>query len=489
MRSSTWFRLWTRTPWVGVVLLGACATDELKLAPPRAEVPWPIPQVAPAGSAGQSGDRVLPQPGQQYALPELIDMAQRSNPETRQAWEQARQAALAVGLAESAYAPQLSAEVLGGYQHTPLPIPATLIPKGYFTSDTRELVPALALKWLLFDFGGRAGAVNAARENSFVANVAFTGAHQKLIFTVSRDYYALSAARGKLRAAEQSLKTAMVVEDAVTERRKNGLATTVDLAQAKRQTAQARFNRERAIGAEHAAYEALINSMGVDPGVPMEIAEASEQPLPNLPESTVDRYVRDALSSRPDVVASLGKVRAAEAGVQKERASHYPTVALAGHAYQNLGDLRSEGSPWYSVDKPGGDIGVMVSLPLFDGGLRKARDAVANSELAGARAGLEQARDAAIKQVRDAYDNLKTSLAECAAATALVDASQSAYDSALDAYRHGVGTYTSLVNEETALAQAQADLASARSDAMTSASALAFATGSILRGDERPSMN
>ena len=36
-----------------------------------------------------------------YSLPQLIDLAQRSNPDTRVAWEQARQAALAVGMAES----------------------------------------------------------------------------------------------------------------------------------------------------------------------------------------------------------------------------------------------------------------------------------------------------------------------------------------------------------------------------------------------------
>lgn len=482
MRSSTQVRHWTRASWLGVLLLSACATEELKLAPPQAEVPWPMPQAEVATSSASS-EKPLTVQGRRYQLPELIDLAQRSSPETRQAWEEARQAALEVGLVESEYAPQLSAEVLSGYQHTALAIPATLIPKGYFTSDTRELVPTLALKWLLFDFGAREGAVNAAKENSFATNVAFTGAHQKLIFGVTRDYYALSAARGRLYAAEKALATAALVEDAVAERRKHGLATVVELAQAKRQTAQARFNRERAAGAANAAYEALIQTMGTDPTIPIEVADASDDPLPAAPGSTVDRYVQQALSNRPDVVAGLGKVRAAEAEVEKERASHYPTITLTGHAYQNLGDLRTEGSPYYSVDKPGGDIGVVARLPLFDGGQRSARDAVAQSKLAGARSALEAIRDEAVKQVQDAYDNLKTSLAEAAAAASLVEAAKTAYDSALDAYRHGVGTYTSMVSEETAMTDAQADLASARADALTSASALAFTTGSMLRND------
>src|SRR6266702_1450992 len=42
-------------------------------------------------------------PRKTYNLAELIDIAQRSNPETRVAWERARMAAAAVGLTESAY--------------------------------------------------------------------------------------------------------------------------------------------------------------------------------------------------------------------------------------------------------------------------------------------------------------------------------------------------------------------------------------------------
>ena len=149
-----------------------------------------------------------------YDLAELIDLAQRLNPETHEAWEQARQAALAVGLVESSYAPQVSIEAIAGFQRTPLPIPTTLIPKGYFIANTAEAIPTVALKWLLFDFGRRDGQEQAARANSFAANVAFTGAHQKLIFVVSRAYFALGAARGRLSAAREALKTAETVQDA-----------------------------------------------------------------------------------------------------------------------------------------------------------------------------------------------------------------------------------------------------------------------------------
>ncbi|HMD53333.1 MAG TPA: TolC family protein, partial [Phycisphaerae bacterium] len=55
-------------------------------------------------------------PEKVYDLPELIDIAERSNPETRVAWEHARQAAKAVGLSQSAYYPYLAASAAAGYQ-------------------------------------------------------------------------------------------------------------------------------------------------------------------------------------------------------------------------------------------------------------------------------------------------------------------------------------------------------------------------------------
>ena len=52
-----------------------------------------------------------------YDLPALIDLAQRRNPATRIAWERARAAAAAVGLAEAQYYPTLAliASYGGGY--------------------------------------------------------------------------------------------------------------------------------------------------------------------------------------------------------------------------------------------------------------------------------------------------------------------------------------------------------------------------------------
>src|SRR6266545_4443999 len=62
-------------------------------------------------------------PHKTYNLAELIDIAQRTNPETRVAWERARMAAAAVGLTESAYYPYIVAAAAGGYDRAFIPFP------------------------------------------------------------------------------------------------------------------------------------------------------------------------------------------------------------------------------------------------------------------------------------------------------------------------------------------------------------------------------
>lgn len=488
---------------VMLLALASCATDELALAPSTPDRPWVIPPAnavlprpgtvpAPASSDATAADRLADtsgnapgnavsiDPAHHYDLAELIDLAQRNNPQTREAWERARQAALAVGLVEANYLPQISAEIIGGFQTTPLPIPPSVIPQGYFVTDTRELIPTLTAKWLLFDFGRRAGAEQAARANAFVANVTFTDAHRKLIYAVSRDYFALGAARGRLQVAQHALKIAGIIQEASEARQAHGLATVVEVAQARRQTAQARFNLQRAVGAEHAAYGALVASMGIAPSARITTMDSSEQKLPAAPSGDVDRVVRDALANRPDIIAALGKIRAAEAKLSGARASYYPTIGMEAQGYENVGAMSSQGSPYYSVAKPGANILLRLSLPLFDGGTRDAGVAIARSEVAAARASLDQTRDTAVQQVTDAYDALQTSFAEYASALALTDAAHTAFDAAFDAYRSGVGTYTDLVNDETAVSEGQGAREDAHANVFTAAAALAFATGAIL---------
>ena len=89
-------------------------------------------------------------PKHAYSLPELINIAQLSNPLTRAAWQRAREAAAAVGLAEGAYLPILTADVLAGYAKTSTSAagiyvpPLVNVPPGTITTSGSQVAPSLA---------------------------------------------------------------------------------------------------------------------------------------------------------------------------------------------------------------------------------------------------------------------------------------------------------------------------------------------------------
>src|SRR5436189_5165655 len=112
-----------------LVIVGiAYARDEPPPSPVRPWAPPALPRYEGELRQYQPTEaerRYLPaiDPRKTYNLDELIDIAQRSNPETRVAWERARMAAAAVGLTESAYYPYIVAAAAGGYDRAFVPFP------------------------------------------------------------------------------------------------------------------------------------------------------------------------------------------------------------------------------------------------------------------------------------------------------------------------------------------------------------------------------
>jgi outer membrane protein TolC len=296
---------------------------------------------------------------------------------------------------------------------------------------------------------------------------------------VSQAYFALGAARGRLHAAQNALKTALTSQDAAVAKQSNGLASIVAVAQAQRQTAQSRYTLASAEGAERNAHANLIASLGVPAGTPIDVVDSAEVALPTAPVMGVSKAIEQALAHRPDIIAALGKVDAAQATLRGQRRSYYPVIELAGQAYQNIGSLNSDGSRYSSIDRPGQSIFLSFSVPLFDGGMRRNRISMADAKAKEAEEHLAAARDAASQQVVQAYNGLLTSLAEYDAAAVLSQAAHTAYEAALRSYRQGVGTYTDLATEENAVVQGDTQIEDARANAHTAAAALALAMGAI----------
>jgi len=439
----------------------------LAMGPLQAQTNWVS---APPADPGVVGRR-------EYSLQQLIQIALANNPKYAQAREEALQAHLATTLIKSQYAPQLNLKALGGNEHTPLAITRNVSRRGYIVSSSREVIPSLQLKWLLFDFGRRKGQVDEATQNAMAADSGLVGEQQKLVFDVSKAYFQATSALGKIEAAQKALHAAQLVEEAITDQRNHGRATVVEVAQARRQTAAMKVALTKSRGDASSAFATLVAAVGLPPQSEFDLAQPKDIDPQNAPLRPLGSLIQVAMQSRPDIQAAQNKVAAAEAKADVARAAYRPTISLQAQIFQNIGKTSSDGSPYSTINLTGNSLFVAFELPLFDGGARATNVSIATSETAQAQDALEDVKHQAAQQVVESYNDLKTSLDNRKQAMDYTHAAQLAYEASLDSYRHGLAGVTDLTNDEAALAQAQANQDDADADVFIAEAAIALAIG------------
>ena len=452
---------------------------------------------------------VVIDPRKIYHLPELIDLAQRINPDTKVAWQRAKQALAAVGIKEVTYYPILSAAAASGYTRLFAPLPSLNINRaaliraiqtGGSASSAISLQndgvlhldilaqTTLSLEWLLFDFGAREASVRAAREELLMANLSFNATHQKLVFEVSRNFYTYNTQRDAVRVAQSALETASTVNDAVQARFKNGLATQPELLQAQQQLAQSRFDLARALGSQTDSLVDLLISIGLSPSAKIQIADDFIGSLPTDIETPLHELVDHALVNRPDMIAAVANIRAKEARISEIKASYFPKISAVGSVGYGQDRLSLGRMGTFDDGAPTFGAGIAVELPIFDGFLRRHELFAAESALKEANNQLEQNTDQTVRQVWQAYTDLHTAISSENAADALVKASQNSYNAVLSSYKVGLSTYTELVSNETRLTNARNTLFRSRSEIHTAATALAYALGDLAQPNSNPTV-
>ena len=452
-------------------------------APATPDAPWPTPDLRAFSEPLREQRPTEIDPQRDYELAELIDLAERANPETKVAWARAKEAASTVGLAQSEYYPLLALKASGEWARLPAPIPLSSQQAGYMDLEAQAAFPVAALEWVLLDFGRRAATVGAARERLLAANLGFNARHLEIVFKVQTAFYGLSTVRGRITVAQTALESALKVQEAAEERLKHGLATAPDVSLARQQAVQAAFDLEEVNSKERDAQVNLAESIGILPTTPIRVADFSRLPLPTTLEDTVEKFIDRTLEQRPDLLARVAILREKEAEIRRARAAYLPTLSfqgVAGGAFENS-QVTVEGSslPWASTKQPTWAVGLSLTWTLFEGGARKRKLEIARSEREAAQRELEDARDKAISQVWRFYTDTKLAIRRLEVAAALVEASERSYQQTFEAYQNGLSSLVDVLGARRELSRARYTQLDTRATLLESTAGLAFASGDL----------
>jgi outer membrane protein TolC len=411
-----------------------------------------------------------------YTLAELIDLAQRHNPETRVAWEEAKARAASLGIARSAFYPTLTAVALAATVRD-----AALIGEFFHRQTLGIFEPTLHVDYLVFDFGGRSGAVDVAKANLLIANLSFNDTHRQLIFKVSSAYFRLLNAKGQREAAEASLKNAQTVEEDSQSRLDNGLGTKPDLLEATAARAQSDYDLQAAVGAEDIAHGDLATSMGLPAETQFQVQDIHELRTPTAMADSIDAEIDRAFSQRPELMQQVARVRSAEGALKQAHSAYIPTIGFSGDGGLARAYGQQDLYPGHYAQGEYWTVGVQMKWTLFDGLRREHEVAEAKAEKRSAEASIDALRDQIGDEVWTAYSNMKTALRQQQAAAALLAASDQSYESARESYSEGVRSQLDVISAQKTLAQARSEDILARTQLLLQVADLAFRTGDLIQ--------
>jgi len=252
-------------------------------------------------------------------------------------------------------------------------------------------------------------------------------------------------ATARVRRAEEQLAVARarVVSGAAVQT--DSLQLLLELTQARvallRQTAQlkvARFQLARRVGA---------------PGA-VDAMEIEARPAPPLPLSEEDAIL-EAVGGSPQVVAARAGQRAAEAAVRSARGAYLPSIDLTGQ-------LAATDAKFFPTASNRASIGIAVSLPIWNDGVREIALSGATTvrDVARAfRADLELAVRRDVVEGYEAYEAARAA-AELAAQSVIVATENLRVQQ--ERYRAGATTIIDLITAQVSLSEAEAGLVQAR---------------------------
>ncbi|MGH7915628.1 MAG: TolC family protein [Candidatus Binataceae bacterium] len=435
----------------------------------------PSPSAATMAPMQPTGQELVHQEGHAYDLPALLDLALRENPDTRFAWESARQAAANFGAARAPYYPLVSAESANGYMRTLFPLPGGAAAQ----YKLWQAQPLVQMTYTLLDFGRRSSSAEAARQALATANFSFDRKMQDVVFGVQRAYYALCAAKAAVTAARQNLELAQSDFEAVQQRLNLGLATEPALLLARERVAQSQYDVANAELMVHDAQASQATAIGIPANLPMEVASLETQPVPTALNGQVDELIAATITQRPDLAAKVAGLRASEARVALAKAAWYPTVDLTANYGQLIWHYTFGGPPNAWANQPQYSALVTLQWDVFTG-LRRLNDVrAAEAEDAATRADVKSAEIGAIAQMWRAYYEFQSSLKKYSYGQALLAAAQEAYDANIETYRQGLNTIVELLTAQRDLANARYTLIQSRADLLTSYAAVAYAAGAV----------
>jgi len=284
--------------------------------------------------------------------------------------------------------------------------------------------------------------LRAERHNVAAAAHSYKGARELVVLVSANGYLQALAASARAESARAQLQTAQALFNQATDLRQNGLAAGIEVLRAQVELDQ---ERQRVTATQNEFEKAKLQLARII-GLPLGQAFTLESDLPDapIPDLTLDSALEQAYRLRPDYLAAIEHVKAAEA----TRAAAVGDMSPSVHINADYGELVASTSSHITFAVVGA-----VNVPIFQGG-KRGKLMEADADLRSRRAEADDLKASIFYDVKTSFMDLQATGEQLQVATQARDVAQTALTQSRDRFAAGVTNNVEVVQAQEAVSRA-----------------------------------
>lgn len=288
-------------------------------------------------------------------------------------------------------------------------------------------------------------ALNTARAETHrvaAAQLNLKSARDLVVLVSGTLYLDVLAAQSRLESAEAQVQTAQAVFDQATRLKDAGIVAGIDVLRAE---VQLGTEKVRLTGARN-NLELTKLQLGRVIGLPPGQAFTMDPAVPDLPfnDMTLEEALTRAYVSRPDYLAALERLKAAEAERRAAVGEWLPSLRVNAD-YGRIGNTVGDAQGTYSMS-------AALNIPIFNGGRTRGRIMQADADLRMRRSEVEDMKSAIDLSIRSTFLEIAASDEQLKLATRSRDLARQQLTQARDRFAAGVASNIEVVQAQEAVA-------------------------------------
>jgi len=376
---------------------------------------------------------------QRLTLQECVELAIKTHPQIAMTQAQLKEASAEYKEINANYFPKFNI----GTSYSRLDYAPQFKTK-YLGESLNDYQASLYLKQLIYD-GGKTGKMKDwARRSIIIEEENLREARRDLIHSVTRAYYNLIFADNMVKVKGEAVRQIESHVNVANAMFLSGRAPKVDVLRAEVQLANVKQELSKAQNSLQIASAQLNDLIGREIDVPIAIDTEIEFEARVV---DVKSNINAALESNPQLRRVKSTTAATEARIKAEKSAYRPNVSFKADYGYEWGDWPPKENVWH--------FGVAIDIPLWDGGITKARVNQAKATLEKIKATERLLAKQITLQVQKAYLSLKEAESRVSVTEKSVEQAKESLRIVEGSYELGTGISRDVIDAQVALTQAQ----------------------------------